>query len=143
MMLRGVLSGALQSAVVVAETGGPMNICRRIGGLLAAAALCTPASGAPPHVPEFDEYGLEKDPICSYALPEALGAMQKETPSGERAQSTDWKLEIYVNRNRPTWTLVGTRRTPDWDEDEMCHLAGGRGDYTTQKWYRAFFKQPR
>lgn len=120
-----------------------MNIYWRIGGLFAAVALSMPASGAPPRVPEFDEYGLEKDPICSYAMPEALEAMHRQTPSGEHAQSADWKIEIYVNRNRPSWTLVGTRRTPDWDEDEMCHLANGVGDYTTQKWYHALFKRPK
>jgi len=120
-----------------------MNTFCRIGGLIVAAAITMPVSGAPPHVPVFDEYGLEKNPICSYALTVALEVMQKQFSCGERAQSADWKMEIYVNPQRPSWTVVGTRLTPDWDEDEMCHLANGVGDYTTQKWYQAFFKQPK
>jgi hypothetical protein len=120
-----------------------MNTLCRIGGLIVAAAISLPAAGAPPHVPVFDEYGLEKNPICSYALTVALEVMQKQFAGGEKAQSADWKMEIYVNPQRSSWTVVGTRLTPDWDEDEMCPLARGLGDYTTQKWYQAFFKQPR
>ncbi len=117
-----------------------MSKSARTSIVVLSAAFSMPVVGAPPHMPAFDEYGIEKDPLCSYALPETLKAMHKQEPSTERAQTPDWKIEIYVNPYRTSWTLVGIRSIPDWDEDEMCHLANGRGDYTSQKWYRAFFK---
>jgi len=117
-----------------------MSKCARTRIIVLSAAFSMAAVGAPPHVPVFDEYGLEKNPICSYALPEALKAMHKQEPSTERAQTPEWKIQIYVNPYRTSWTLVGTQLAPDWDEDEMCPLARGLGDYTTQKWYRAFFQ---
>lgn len=116
-----------------------MSTYRRLSVPLLFTALAMPVLAAPLKPPAYDEYGVETDPICSYALPEALKAMHQEVPSGERAQTNDWKTEIFVNRDKGTWTLVGTRLAPDWDEDEMCPLARGRSDYREQKWYRAYF----
>lgn len=116
------------------------TLCRLIMPLL-AAALAMPALGASAGKPVLDAYGLEKDPLCSYALPEALKAMQKQVPSGERAQTAGWKMEIYLSPDGRSWTLVGIRLGPEEDEDEMCPLSRGLGDYRTQKWYQAYFAQ--
>lgn len=118
-----------------------MNTCCRLITSLMAAALAVPAFGASSGKSNLDEYGLEREPLCSYALPESLQALQKELPSGEYVQTAGWKAEIYVNRDRGTWTLVGTRLGPNEDPDEMCPLARGVGDYRTQKWYQAYFAQ--
>ena len=67
-----------------------MNTCCRICILL-AGALTMPAIGAPMSAPVFDEYGLEKDPVCDYALPESLKAMH--TASTIRRKRADWRLE--------------------------------------------------
>jgi len=107
-----------------------------------AATLAVSALSANAAPPVYDEQGLEKNPVCSYALPESLLIMHKQKPTGEKAQTPKWEIEVYANKEKKTWTLVGKSKAPDADTDEMCHLANGIGDYKAQKWFTSYFSRP-
>lgn len=106
-----------------------------IAATLAASALSASAA------PKYDEQGLEQSPVCSYALPEALLSLQKQKPTGEKAQTPKWNIEVYANKEKTSWTLVGVSRAPDADTDEMCPLARGLGDYKAERWHLAYFQK--
>jgi hypothetical protein len=107
-----------------------------------AATLAVSALSANAAPPGYDEQGLKTKPVCSYALPENLLSMHKEKPTGEKAQTPDWKIKVYANKEKNTWTLVGTSKDPDADTDKMCRLANGIGDYKAQKWFTSYFSRP-
>ena len=82
---------------------------------------------------------LYKQPICDFKfrIVKGLSIIAGQEPSGIGASNNDWDMEIYLNKERGDWTLVGKSKATDASPNKVCMLAKGlsTAPYATQKWY--------
>ncbi len=64
-------------------------------------------------------------------------------PSGIKASSDKWDMEIYTNAKTGRWKLMGISKDPKLaPADEICQLAWGGTPYTQTSWYQQIFTKP-
>lgn len=90
---------------------------------------------------EVDANGIYKEPICDYAfrITKSLTTMVEELPTGLKASTDKWDMEIYANAKTGTWTLVGKSKDPSARSTHLCRLASSiEKTYTKEKWFVDF-----
>lgn len=106
---------------------------------LTGAALALGAFALPVHDAEAQE--IRADVICD--LDFLVIATMKDSsyfPSGIRASSDKWEMEIYINPNTDQWILTGVSKHPEIaPSDEICQLSFGKAPYVNNKWYAEHF----
>lgn len=88
--------------------------------------------------------GILKNPTCDYAfrIGKALEVMKGELPTGIKASTDQWDMEIYANSKGGSWTLVGKSKDPGARSTHVCRLARStNAPYNNEKWFRTYFKQ--
>lgn len=90
--------------------------------------------------------GIFKSPRCDHAfrVKSAIKNFSKEDPTGIKAVSSQWDMEIYGSADSTHWTLVGSSKPPGPGFPKLCWLArgtGGSASYEQQPWFKAFFKR--
>lgn len=64
-------------------------------------------------------------------------------PTGIKASSDKWEMEIYTNSKTGRWRLMGVSKDPKIaPPDEVCQLAWGGTPYTQTSWYQQNFVSP-
>jgi hypothetical protein len=63
-------------------------------------------------------------------------------PTGVKASSDRWEMEIFQNPETLSWTLVGKSLAPeDAHSSKLCRIAGAIGTmYSGEKWCQLYFK---
>ncbi len=89
-----------------------------------------------------DTQGLRTHPICAWTT-NAVKILAKRLPTGIRASTEQWDLEVYENTETGGWTLIGKSKATQAPEGgRYCTLASGdqpRG-YVGTPWHKAYFK---
>lgn len=60
-------------------------------------------------------------------------------PTGIKGSSAKWNMEIYFNKEKNRWVLLGQSKDSSIPEDERCTLAWGDTPYTQTTWYQQSF----
>jgi hypothetical protein len=82
--------------------------------------------------------GLYKDPICSFdfSIKRGLYKFLGEEPTGIKAASEQYQMEVYADPKDKSWTLVGKSINPAAPSGELCMLIRGIGKpYDQEIWY--------
>lgn len=105
--------------------------------LTSVFALSAVAFSAQAAQPEYDAYGLRSNPICTdkTEADDYFVAIKGRTPSGLKAETDKWALELYENKTNKSWVVLGTKKQTPKNEDEVCVLAVGEEPYKNYKWY--------
>ena len=93
--------------------------------------------------PEYGADGMYKQPLCDYSfrITKPLAIMFEEVPTGIKASSDSWDMEIFANSKTGTWTLVGKSRDPSARSTQLCKLASSiERPYTNELWFAKHFK---
>lgn len=96
----------------------------------------------PAHSALTDE--IKDNPLCdlNFLVTETLKD-KSFLPSGIKASSAKWNLEIFTNAKTGTWVLLGQSKDPKVAlPDELCQLAFGIKPYTQTSWYQQNFLIP-
>ena len=115
-----------------------------ISAVFAAGALASiPAQADDPEIDTATD--LYKKPSCDYnfTIKSLLSNISKQEPTGIVASNKDWDMEIYQNKIRGDWALVGKSKATDANPRKLCILVRGSStnSYSTQKWYTANFEK--
>ncbi len=108
-----------------------------VSSIFALSALVNPA-----HSATTEE--IRDKPTCD------LDFLVKDTlkessfvPSGIKASSSKWDMEIYTNLKTGRWKLMGVSKDPKIaPPDEICQLSWGGTPYTQTSWYQENFQTP-
>lgn len=123
------------SSVFLECTSGPQQPCDEMQVHWTGTGIWDPNDGV-------DALGMRTDPICSIG-DSATRNFAKELPTGIKASSEKWRMEIYENADTGSWSLLGADRAKLKLADtlERCTLARGteRRGYLETGWYRAYF----
>ena len=88
---------------------------------------------------------LREKPICDldFLITETLKD-DSIVPTGLKASSEKWDMEIYSNGKSGEWVLVGKSKAPlaKGKNPELCQLAWGKAPYTQTSWYQQNFSSP-
>lgn len=114
---------------------------------VAAVGICLPASAVAESLEtqrERDQIGLYRQPVCDvgYRVKSLLTTIAKQAPTGIKARSDRWEMEIFQNPETLSWTLVGkSLALEDAHSSKLCRIAGAIGStYSNEKWYQLYFK---
>lgn len=117
-------------------------------GLISAAFALGALTAVPAHANDLEidaATDLYKKPRCDYnfTIKSLLSNISQQLPTGIVASNQDWDMEIYQNKIRGDWALVGKSKAPDANPRKLCILVRGSNTppYSTQKWYTANFEK--
>lgn len=91
---------------------------------------------------ERDAIGLYKEPICDFGfrVKSALINIAKQNPTGVKATSTQWEMEVFNNPDSKSWTLVGKSRASNASPNKLCRLSSAQqSPYEEQPWFKEYF----
>jgi hypothetical protein len=92
---------------------------------------------------ERDPIGLYRQPVCDigYRVKSLLTNIARQMPTGLKASSSRWEMEIFQNPETLSWTLVGKSLAPeDAHSSKLCRIAGAMGTtYSNEKWFHLYF----
>ncbi|AGH97704.1 hypothetical protein [Micavibrio aeruginosavorus] len=118
---------------------------RWAAGLVLSAAFAVQAAPAP------DQSILTGQVEC---IPKAQGEpflrdVMKEAPTGETGENALFFVEIWANKDKGSWTLIGTPKNPmivgpNIEGEALCALDAGTGGYPDDVYmkYRDYFPKP-
>ncbi|MBW8330278.1 MAG: hypothetical protein K0M48_14330 [Thiobacillus sp.] len=110
--------------------------------IFAASAMMAPANA---DIIKRDEYGFEARKFCTDD--DIIRAIHLDDPKTElmsQAQSAEWNMELYVNKQTNYWVLLGKSRDPGGYPGETCVLSVGKlSPYQREKWHALFFEKMR
>lgn len=113
--------------------------------MISAAFALSSLAATPAHADlEIDPAtDLFKEPLCRAQTNtiRALKIISGQEPTGIKASNDKWDMEIYQNKERGDWTLVGRSKNPEIPQFMLCQLVKHTSNvsYTTQKWYGEHF----
>ncbi len=114
--------------------------------LISAAFAASTLSVMPAHAndPAIDPASdMYKEPLCGARrnINRSLLTIAGQEPTGIKASNDKWDMEIYQNKARGDWTLVGQSKDPEVPAFMGCMLSKGLSNnpYTSQKWYAENF----
>lgn len=102
-------------------------------------AACTGAAHA--YEKEIDASGLYKEPICDYdfRIKKSLAILGEKFPTGLKASTDRWDMEIYATKDNKAWTLIGKSKDPSARSTHLCRLASSFDKpYAKEKWFVNF-----
>lgn len=87
--------------------------------------------------PEYDALGLRSNPICTDKVDadDYFVEVKGRKPTGLKAETDKWSLELYENKNDRSWVILATNTHAPKNEDKVCVLAVGEGPYQHHEWY--------
>ncbi len=76
-----------------------------------------------------------------YRVKSLLTNIAGQMPTGFKASSGRWEMEIFQNPETLSWTLVGKSLAPeDAHSSKLCRIAGAIGTtYSAEKWFQLYF----
>ncbi|MCM2344985.1 MAG: hypothetical protein NDJ24_10545 [Alphaproteobacteria bacterium] len=100
-------------------------------------ALSTVAFSAQAAQYEHDAYGLRSNPTCmdTTDAEDYFVAVKGRSPSGLKAETDKWSLELYENKGNKSWVILAKDKRAPKSDDKVCVLAIGEGPYQNYKWY--------
>lgn len=116
-----------------------MDAFKSIKAALLSSIFALSTLAPPAHSATTEE--IRDKPICDLDFL-MVDTMKDESflPSGIKASSDKWDMEIYTNAKTGRWRLMGKSKDPKIaTADEMCYLAGGSSPYTQTAWYQKIF----
>ena len=121
------------SSVFLECTAGPQQPCDEMKVHWTGTGIWDPKDG-------LDALGLRTDPICAVS-DSATRILARQLPTGIKASSEKWRMEIYENAETGSWSLLGADRARMADTRQRCTLARGteRRGYLGTRWYQAYF----
>ncbi len=108
-----------------------------VSSLFAISALANPA-----HANPTEE--IREKPVCDLDFL-VVNTLKDSSflPTGIKASSDKWDMEIYTNSKTGRWRLMGiSKDSKVAPRDEVCQLAWGGTPYTETKWYQQNFQAP-
>ena len=119
---------------------GPTKPCAQLSVYWSGAAIRDPNDDDVALGPD----GIFKYPTCDYdfRIKKSLEVFLKELPTGIKASTDKWDMEIYADSKGGSWTLVGKSKDPGARSTHVCKLARSIDvPYANEKWFRTYFKQ--
>lgn len=104
-----------------------------VSSLFAVSAVMNPA--------QANTGELIETPLCDSDYLFEAGLKRKSfSPSGIKASTEKWDMEIYKQADTDRWRLMARSKDPKIARpNQICQLAWGRSAYTETSWYKQNF----
>lgn len=107
---------------------------KEFSAVVLAMAFCASALGQE----TLNADGLIEKPRCDldFLIKNTLKGKHGIVPSGEKASTREWDMEVLYNPQNLLHVVVGRSKNPKADPEELCVLVEGIGPYKQSTWYQ-------